>query len=269
MRPDVLISISGVFIVHVGKLTGVPAIVCDDTEHARLSQWISFPFASVICTPSCFQRDLGKKQYRYDGYHELAYLHPNRFVPNESVLDELDLSKDEKLIVVRFVSWGASHDIGHSGFSLEGKRELIRRLSKLGRVIITAEPQLPADLEPYRMRISPTKIHDVLAFSTLYIGEGATMASEAALLGIPCIYVNPLTVGYLVDQEKYGLVYRHLDENEAIERAITLINTSNTRAEWQNKRQRLLRDKIDVTAWMIDCVEKYVLEGEVESKKRL
>ena len=257
-RPAVLTAIGGTFIAPIGKLTGTPVVIFTDTEHAKISNAIAFPLADAICTPDCYEDRVGRKQITYAGYQELAYLHPNRFIPNPKVLSEIGLTEKDIYFIVRFVSWGAAHDVGYRGFSDSGKRRLVAELGKLGRVIITSEAQLPPDFEPYRMSVSPTKIHDLLAYSSLYIGEGATMASEAALLGIPSIYVNPLTLGYLEDEERYGLLYRLPDESEAIERAVALISTPNIRAEWQRKRRRLLQDKIDVTAWMVDFVEGYV-----------
>ena len=53
--------------------------------------------------------------------------------------------------------------------------------------------------------------------SELYIGEGGTMASEAAVLGIPSIFVNSLELGYLNELEKkYGLVFNFSDSKKAI-----------------------------------------------------
>lgn len=254
--PDVFLSLS-MCSAHVATLLGKTSIVFDDTEHARLERVGCLPFATVICTPDAYKLDLGHKQVRYKGYHELAYLHPNRFTPNPKVLSEIGLTEKDIYFIVRFVSWGAAHDVGYRGFSDSGKRRLIAELGKLGRVIITSEAQLPPDFEPYRMSVSPAGIHDLLAYSSLYIGEGATMASEAALLGVPSIYVNPLPLGYIEDEGRYGLLYRLPDESAAIERAIALASTPDVRAEWQCKRQRLLQDKIDVTAWMVDFVERY------------
>ena len=68
-------------------------------------------FASVICTPSSYKKELGEKHVRYNGTHELAYLHPEYFSPNPKVLDELDLSKDDNLFLVRFAAFNAAHDI--------------------------------------------------------------------------------------------------------------------------------------------------------------
>ena len=264
LDPDAVTAIGGAFIAPICRLLGKPSIVFTDTEHVAIDRYLTYPFASVICTPECFKLDLGSRHIRYAGYQEMAYLHPNWFIPNPEVLHEIGLTKKDTYFIVRFVSWGAAHDVGYRGFSDLGKRHLIAALETFGRVMITSETRLHPDFEPYRMSISPAKIHDLLAYSALYIGEGATMASEAALLGVPSIYVNPLTLGYLEDEERYGLLYRLPDESEAIERAIALINTPDIRAEWQLKRQRLLQDKIDVTAWMVDFVEGYVLETKTK-----
>jgi predicted glycosyltransferase len=82
------------------------------------------------------------------------------------------------------------------------------------------------------------------------------------VLGTPAIYVNSLRVGYLDEQEgKYGLVYNFSDpryaQEQAVERALELLQRSNLKEEWRVKRERLLQDKVDVTKFMVDFVENY------------
>jgi predicted glycosyltransferase len=189
----------------------------------------------------------------------LAYTHPNWFTPDPQVLRGLlGIQQDEKLFVVRFVAWQSGHDVLQRGFSERAKVRLVEALSEHGQVVITSEGPLPRDLEPYRMRVSPTKIHDLLAFCTLYVGESATMASESAILGTPFIFVSPVGRGYTDEQEEvYGLGYtfRPSEEERAIELAVELAQQENLSQEWAAKRQRLLAEKIDVTAWMVDYVE--------------
>lgn len=257
-KPDVMVSIGGTFQVHVAKMLGIRSIVFSDTEMATVANRITYPFADVICTPSCYRDDWGKKHVRYQGYQELAYTHPNWFTPNPSILKELGVNKGDKLFVIRFVAWQSGHDIMKKGFSSKGKYLLVKSLIRYGRVVLTSESELPLSLEQYRMRLSPTKIHDLLAFSTLYIGESATMASESAILGIPFIFVSPVGRGYTDEQEnKYKLGFTiHPDQEEcAINTALELAQSKNLRNEWQIKKQHLLQDKIDVTAWMVDFVE--------------
>lgn len=259
-KPDVIVGIGDLFGAHVSKITKAKSIVFTDTEHAKLVNMVTFRFADVILTPSCFAKDLGRKQVRYDGYQELAYLHPNRFKPDPSVLGELGLTEGETFIILRFVSWGASHDMGQHGFVCP--RDAISRLQPYGRVLITSERRLGSDLEEYRIALGPERLHDLLYYATLYVGEGATLASESAMVGTPAVYLNTQRLGYLDEQEKeYGLVYNFsgadTSQRQAIDKAVELLNKDDLKEEWRAKRDRLLADKIDVTQFVVDFVECY------------
>ena len=267
-KPDVLIGDSEI-VTHVGKILKKPSIVFTDTEHAKLANLVTFPFSDVICTPSCFKRDLGKKQIRYNGYHELAYLHPNYFTPNSAVLDEMELSKNDTFIILRFVSWTAAHDVGQHG--IKNKIELVRELEKYGRVFITSEGQLPKELEKYKIKVSPEKLHDLLYYASLYVGEGGTIATESAILGTPSIYVSSLvgTMGNFIElEQKYGLMFNYNDSDKAVNKAVKLFQKSDLKEEWRKKREKLLKDKIDVTAFMVWVIENYP-ESFKEMKENL
>lgn len=256
--PDIFISPGAVYPAQVSKLLRKPYIAFDDTEHSTAQYRLYSPFTDVVLTPLCFNRDLGKKQIRFNGYLELCYLHPNYFKPDPSVLDLLKVKKDEKYVIMRFVSWQASHDIGQSGLSLEMKKKAVKEFSKYARVFISSEGGLPDDLKRYQIKIPPEKMHDALAFATLFVGEGATMASECAVLGTPAIYVNSLEVGYCTEQEKkYGLVFNYRNSDGVLEKAQELLRIPNLKQEWQKRRQKMLSDKIDVTAFMVWFVENY------------
>jgi predicted glycosyltransferase len=190
----------------------------------------------------------------YKGYHELAYLHPNHFEHNVEYLKEAGLSENEKFFIVRFVAWEATHDIGKKGFSADGKIKLINELAKYGRVIITSERNVPENLKKYCLAVHPAKIHHIMAFSSLYIGEGATMASEAVILGVPSIYVNPLMMGYISEQQRFGLYFLP-DETDAIEKAVEIaVNPEVFKKDMIEKQKNLFSEKIDVSSWIIDRI---------------
>ena len=257
-QPDVLTGIMDMYSAHVGKLINKPVVIFSDTEHGGLYNKLTFPFATKVCTSSCFDMDIGSKQIRYEGYHELAYLHPNNFTPNEKILDEIGLKKDDVFFILRFVSWDASHDSGEHGFNLKSKINLVEKLQEYGTVFITSETELPHNLETNRLSIKPNKIHDLLYYSSLYIGEGATMASEAAILGVPAIFVSSLRLGYLTELEKkYGLAFSFNNSTEALDKAIDILNTKEFKKEYNAKRERLLKDKIDVTSFMTSCITSF------------
>ncbi|WP_440951249.1 DUF354 domain-containing protein [Methanosphaerula subterraneus] len=266
-KPDLTISQMDPSLAFASKLMGVPYICTADTEHATASIFGALPFTDTVLTPSCFRRRVGSKQIFYNGYKELAYLHPHYFTPDPTVLTELDLSPDDWFIIVRFVSWKASHDVGQHG--IRDKIRLVKKLEAYGRVLITSEGEMPEELRPYQVHISPEKMHDLLYYATLYMGEGATMASEAAVLGTPSVFVSSLagTMGNFTElEETYGLVYSFTDTEAAVGKAIEILQDPASKENWRIKQKRLLREKIDVTAFLIWFIQNYP-ESVVEMKE--
>ena len=254
-KPDVALGIASARICHASFFFKTRAYVFDDTEHSRFERAIFKPFATKIFTPSCYLLNIGEKQVRYEGYHELAYLHPKRFTPNSSILQEINVLPGEKYFVVRFVSWGAVHDIGHKGFSSDGKRTLVKLLEKHGKVFITSEANLPPEFDKYLIKVSPIKIHDLLAYAEMYVGEGGTMATEAAILGTVSILVSSLTAGIYQELEnKFELKYTFQEEKKALVKIEELLQHTTLKQEWAEKRKKLLKQKIDVSEYIVNIV---------------
>ena len=260
-KPDVLTGIGNPYIAQVSKLLGSKSVLFTDTEHASLINKLSVPFSNFVLTPSCFLKDLGKKQVRYDGYHELAYLHPKWFKEEKNFLKELDIKKNEKYFILRSVSWQASHDVGYTGISKGDMEKIIELLGDQGRVFLSSEYE-DKTFEKYTIKAHPAKIHTLMAHSSLYFGEGATMASESAILGIPSFYISPLlgTMGNFEELEKkYGMLFSFKEANSAIPHITQLIENGKL-SEWKKKREKLLKDKIDVTSFMVEFFEKNILD---------
>lgn len=257
-KPDLFLGFGSIRAAHTAAILRKPSINFEDTEDSIGQIRLYLPFVQSVCTPTCFLRDLGPKHVRFNGYMELAHLHPNRFIPNPAILQEIGLNESEKFIVVRFVSWGATHDIGHHG--IRDKPGLVRTLEKYGRVLLTSEGDMPSELRAYQVKISPEKIHDLLSFATLYIGEGGTMATEAAILGTPSILVSSFagTMGNFAELEKtYNLLYTFTESDAALEKAVEILNDTKSKEKWLIKRERLVKEKIDMTAFMVWFIENY------------
>lgn len=247
-QPDAMMAIAGTFIGTLGWIRRVPTYVFYDTEHATLSNLLAYPFASCVYVPRCYYKEIPWRHERYNGYHELAYLRPEVFTPDPGIRAEAGLG-DDPFVLVRFVAWGALHDMGKQGLSLEDKRMVVERLSRHRRVLISAEGPLPEDLEPMRVQVPVHRIHDLLAAADLVFGESGTMPSEAAMLGVPSVYVNPLKMGYLNELESdYGIVsvYDPGEIKAAVARAEALLAKFD-RPAWKATGQRILEEKIDVT----------------------
>lgn len=259
-NPDTVTAIGGVFIAPICKLLRKPSIVFTDSEHVAIDKHLTYPLATVIYTPDCFLSDLGDRHVRYAGYHELAYLHPNHFKPDISIYNQLNIPTDQKYIILRFVSWNASHDIGQSGFSTAMKWQAVQNLSQYGKVFITSETPLSNQFEPFRLQIEPYHIHHALYYADLCLSEGATIATEAGILGTPSVYTSSLvgTMGNFVElMDRYQLVYSYHDVAEALDKALQLLNQKVTKQVWNQRRSQLLADKIDVTNFIYNAVMDY------------
>jgi uncharacterized protein len=260
-KPDIFLSHGSPYAAHASWLMGKPHVSFEDTfnfEQIRLYK----PFTDTILTGDYEHPLKSSKIIKYAGYHELAYLHPNRFTPDQSVLGQLGVKPGEKYVILRFVSWEATHDIGHSGISLENKLRAVREFERYGRVFISSENKLRSDLNKYKIHIRPERMHDAIAFSSLLFGESATMASEAAMLGVPAIFLDNTGRYYTNElQKKYKLCFNYTeteaDQNRAIRKGIELLSNDCYKEKWERRKENMLNDKIDVTDFLIGLIENW------------
>lgn len=243
--PDVIISLGSAPAAWAATYLHLPHIALEDTEHSTGQIALYLPFTSFVLTPRAFQRNFGKKQIRYNGYHELAYLHPKYFQPDAAVIKHLGLCPDTPYSVLRLVSWQASHDIGKHGLKAYEQQELIKTLAKYGPVVLTSEAALPSAIQKLCIIPPSEDICHILAFSRLYVGEGATMASEAAVLGVPAVYINPLSAGTLKEQEKYGLLFQVQDFSKIMSLCQKLMTED--KGKYKLLRTAMLEGMEDVT----------------------
>lgn len=253
---DIMASFGSPAGAWAAKVCGIPHLAFNDTETA-LSQRLLYKPASIrIYTPACILADFGPKQVRYNGTHDLAYLRPEWFTPDISVKKELGLGMDESYVLLRLVSWEATHDWGKKGTGVDFKRKIASIALERHHLYISAEGQLPADLEQYRLRIRPYRLHDAMAFASAVVGDGSTTMTEAAALGVPALYISPFadSFGVIRFYKKYGLLSSVKSEIEGIQelRNILIKPDIENRAR---QRDRMLSETIDVAKYIADQCE--------------
>ena len=261
-KPDIALGVASFYIAQIGRLLGFPSIIFDDSEPSPIEIALYKPFATNILTPSRFQLDFGKKHIRYKGYHEFAYLHPNHFKPDQSVLDMLGVEAGEDYLIMRFVGWHSLHDRGISGIDIQTKIKAINKLSEFGKVFITSEIPLSKRLQKYQITIPPEKIHDALYYATLLVGDTQTMTTEAAILGTPAIrsnsFIGPKDMTNFIElEDSYGLIYNIRNEKKALYKAIELLENKKLKTEWKIKRRTILNEKIDVCDFIVWFVNNF------------
>ncbi len=260
-RPDVMLAQTGVSIGIVGALLRIPRIVLEEAEHARLQRLIGLPFANIIMTGTGYLKNHGSRQRTFRGIWVQAYLDSRYFRADPEPLRKVGINIDRPYILLRTVSWSAAHDVGLKGLLENELMSIVEKLSRFGQVFISSEGPLPDSLNKYKSPVRAEYIHHLLAFASLYIGEGGTMAAEASVMGIPSIFCNPLRCGYLLALEKdYGLVCNCNNIPEGLDIAEELFKDPDLKSIWQKKKEKLLDESEDITEFMFGLVNKTALE---------
>ncbi len=265
-KPDVLFGRASPMQAIAAWVTGKPHLLYEDTEVSKFSLRICKHLSTEILTPSTFLTDLGPKQKRVNTYKELFYLHPSVFTPDKEVLRAVGFNPDERYLLVRFVAWNASHDIGKRGLTDQEKLTLVEGLAKHCRVYVSDEGTLPKALEGYRLTTPYALIHHVLAFAQLVYSEGATMANEAVVLGTHALYINTLKSGVTQEMDqRYRLMERFQEGADRYEKAAAcaqeLLADPQLVQKGQEKRKKLLAEKQDINAYFIAEMERLAKLG--------
>jgi len=255
-KPDLFLSHGSIYAAHASAILRKPHIALEDT--GNMEQIVLYrPFTRAIISPNIIGEELGPKHILYPGYHELAYLHPRYFTPDTSIYSLLKIPDHSPFAILRFISWNATHDIGKMGISSKLKKEIINHLSSRMKVFLSSEDQNSDEFSAYRINIPPERMHDALSCATLYIGEGTTMAAEAAIVGTPSFYVSNVRGQNCDDLEKYGLAFNFKNTDGLISKIDQVLNLPDLKKEWRARSEKMLKEKIDLTSFLCWFVENY------------
>ena len=261
-RPKIIV---GTYCPIISRLLPVSFIVCneDDADVVPRFAKLAYPAADAILTPiTCDCGKWNSKATKYAGFQKLAYLHPNQFIPDKTIVDKY-LGKNYKpYVLMRFAKLNAHHDGGIKGMTDTIALNIIKKLQDTHQVYISSERPLGDVLEKYRLKIDPMDMHHLMAYADLFLGDSQSMAVESAVLGIPNIRFNNFVakIGVLNELEnKYQLTCGVPSDNEYLlyNRIDELMNSSNNKDVFKKRREKLLNDKIDVTSFMTWFIENY------------
>jgi predicted glycosyltransferase len=253
-RPDMIVSMGSINLAHANFFTRIPFIVIDDTEHVALNRRLYMPFTHRIFTPKSFTVELGKKQYKLDGVLELFHLHPNQFPKWRIPIDDEKFS--EKFAIIRFISWDAFHDIGVKKKNFN-KVELIRKVEKYMNVFVSVEDNILTEFNSYLLKVPVEHFHSYIEKAAIYIGEGASTASESAILGTPAVYTNPLPLGYIDSHEEAGLLWNLGQSDQLIEKVEEILKKKDLKEETVARKNKLVSGMIDPTAFFLWYITNY------------
>jgi hypothetical protein len=233
------------------------SIQFDDTEPAR-GQILLFRYtANEIWTPDCYTLDFGSKHKKFKGLLQLAYLHPTVFKPDKSIPESYGLLERGKSIIVRIINYQAAHDWKYRSFK-DNYENIIKELAKDYDIILSVEgDDYPKKWKKYILKIKPQDYHHILAFSKLYIGSGASSAAEAAILGVPSIYTNFETRGFIdLLENKYNIIKSINPKSLNINDIKSLLEIN--KSIWNNTKKKIIKNCIDVPNFIENLVKREI-----------
>lgn len=262
-KPNVIISKASPYALMISKIFNIPTVITPDSETVYLTNKFVAPKSNLIITQDTFINNYGKKHKKIHGFFETTYLHPIYFLPDKNEISEENLKTEENYFVLRFIGWDANHDINQFGFSTIQKIELVRFLEKYGRVIITTEKNIPEELKKFMMKISPSKMHHLLSFAKLYVGDSQSMATEAAILGTPSIRFNSFVgendmSNFKLLQKKYDLLINCSSFEDVINNAEKILRNPNSKNEWKGKAISYFNEIGDTNKEMLQLINSAV-----------
>jgi uncharacterized protein len=263
-KPSLIIGVGYLHLAIPSKLFRKPYIMLEDTEAAGKIINYMIPFVELIITNKYFKRDLGRKHLKIQSNLEFAYLHPNNFSPDKSVLDDLKLNDNDRFVFIRFVSWKAFHDVGQYGMSEKFKRKIVTKFLEYGKVFVSSESPLPEDLKKYQLNIPIQKIHSLEYFATLVFAESATITTESAILGTPSICISSFaynTFGNFDELKEAGISFAFRPEVEelGLEKALEFLENPELLRTVAIKAQTFAKNHIDLTSFLYKIIKEYSL----------
>jgi predicted glycosyltransferase len=163
---------------------------------------------------------------------------------------------------MRFNVFKAHHDVGIKGLSLEQKLKIVELLEPHGKIFITTEREIEPELAKYQLKVPPEKIHSLMSYATMFVGDSQTMITEAALLGTPSVKCNSFAGKLAVPneiEEKYNLCYSYLPEefDGFLTKVSELLKKEKLKEEWARRVDIMVKDNINVTEFWYWFVDQY------------
>lgn len=201
------------------KLLGVKILHYDDDCEYRLTFLLGKWFSDIDVMPD-FIPFSGKNFFKYKGFKELAYLHPDYFTPYNGVLSEYGL-QPYNYVFIREISNVSVNYSNHSGLLPEILNHLIKNRIKI--LLSIEDKSLMKDYSENCIILKEPVDHlySLIYYSKYVISSGDTVARESCLLGSPCIYTGGrvmlanrifIDMGLMIKAEREEEVFNSMDK---------------------------------------------------------
>lgn len=240
-RPDVALSLSSPYLAILTRLLGITCVTYDDTDsNPRLIPLIKK--SKYILSPINYPHNFHRGHFRIPTLKELAYLHPSYITHDQ----------ERTGVFFRITRTDSIHHSNASRLKLDIVQKKMEQISRDNTVVLSSETSLKLAIDNAIHLADPINIHRDLARSRVFWGNSATMAAEAAVLGIPAIFISAEKFAYIKELETIGLLYYYHPDNmnASLEKLDSILAGDPPYSQFLKSRILLLKEKIDMTSFM-------------------
>ncbi len=250
-RPGTTISLSSPYLAIASKITGTPCVTYDDTDdNPRLRPMLKQ--STYLFTPATYPHTFHLNHFHLQSFKELAYLHPNYFQKKHN----------GKGAFFRLTRTDSIHHSSKSRVDFEQIIEQVNKISIQNPIFLSSEVDIRWAIHS-EVRLAKTiGIHKELNECKVFWGNSATMAAEAAVLGIPSVFIGDEKFAYISELESYGLLYYFTpDQLDDSFRKLEELMSEQPGSMYENIRLKLLSGKIDITNFLFWFIENLPLSA--------
>ena len=238
-------------IARTTRFFGKPSIIFGDDIEYKLLHFLIKPVATRIVMPGSAR---GKNLLKYNGFKELAYLHPNHFKPDKKALEPYNLNPYE-YVFIREVS---SASLNYRRMEMGKLSKIVDYLKEMNlKILLSIEDKSLIDLFKNHCIVlkEPIEdIHSLLSFAIFTISSGDSMARESCLVGTPAIYTGGRDMAINNELIKMSCMFKVEDENY-LEETIKYLIENDIKKEVEAKIKHAIKEEwVDTTQVILDVL---------------
>jgi hypothetical protein len=274
IKPNVSVSHSSPETARVSFGLGIPHLCVNDSPHSEAVARLTVPLSKKLLTPSIIplkawlKFGLNKKLIvRYKALDPVVWLRD--FQPNPKILSQLGISASETIVVVRPEETYASYLLKQTGGRFVYMKIVERLLEELDKdVVLVVLPRYKEQLDILKRTfngriIVPERVIDatsLLFYSSIFVGGGGTMNTEAALLGVPTFSFYPGKPTYIEKfLSKKGLLKRVVNPKSLTRKIVkTLKNLDEVKKVCTLKARKLILNMEDPAKVVVKTISDYL-----------
>ncbi|NVM29086.1 MAG: DUF354 domain-containing protein [Candidatus Helarchaeota archaeon] len=270
-HPDMLVSLTSDVAARVAFGLKIPHISTSDSPFAIAVNKLSIPYVNKLLVPKAIELQdwlrfgiTVENITSYDAVDAVAWI--KYLEPNPGVLGELDLEKDDLIVLLRpeeayaayTLDWEIKEPIIYPTI-----RKILKNFPDAKIVTLPRyEEQFKLLKQDYADELiipdKPIDVPSLLTFTSLMTGFAGTINQEAAILGIPTVSFRPVPLWSDYYLEEKGLLYIAKSPEDAADISLKILkNRESYLASHKELAQKALQEMDDPIEKLVNIVFNY------------